>query len=94
MEHTNKVIISVLREEFADYDNNTWHYDSQYKMIEKALNKANGVKMFSVTYRYTNRTDASLHEENVIAFNCDEACKKVCQNHNYEVEWHTVKELQ
>lgn len=37
MEHSNKSIIKVLREEFADYDYNTYHYDRQYKMIEKAM---------------------------------------------------------
>ena len=48
-------------------------------------------KRFLVTYRYTNRTDAALHEDEVEARNCVEACNKVCANHNYEVEWHTVK---
>ena len=50
-------------------------------------------KRFLVTYRYTNRTDASLHEDEIEARNCVEACSKVCSNHNYEVEWHTVKEI-
>ena len=50
-------------------------------------------KRFLVTYRYTNRTDAALHEDEVEACNCVEACNKVCSNHNYEVEWHAVKEV-
>ena len=50
-------------------------------------------KRFLVTYRYTNRTDAALHEDEVEARNCVEACNKVCSNHNYEVEWHTVKDV-
>lgn len=50
-------------------------------------------KRFLVTYRYTNRTDAALHEDEIEARDCVEACNKVCSNHNYEVEWHTVKEV-
>lgn len=64
------------------------------KIALQCIEDTNGYKMFCVTYRYTNRTDASLHEENVIAFNCVEACNKVCENHNYEVEWHTVEEIE
>ena len=37
MEHTNQSIIKALKEEYADYDYNTCHYDSQYKMIENAM---------------------------------------------------------
>ena len=37
--HTNPLIIEILRNEFADYDKNTWHYDSQYKMIAIAVAK-------------------------------------------------------
>lgn len=51
------------------------------------------IKRFLVTYRYTNRTDAALHEDEIEARDCVEACNKVCSNHNYEVEWHTVKEV-
>ena len=50
-------------------------------------------KRFLVTYRYTNGTDAALHEDEIEARNCVEACNKVCSNHNYEVEWETVKEV-
>lgn len=50
MEHSNKLIVSILREEFADYDNNSWHYDSQYKMIEKALFKACEMKIYRVEF--------------------------------------------
>lgn len=49
-------------------------------------------KRFLVTYRFINRTDAALHEDEIDAANCVEACNKVCENHKYEVEWHTVKE--
>ena len=50
-------------------------------------------KRFLVTYRYTNRTDASLHQDEIEAQNYVEAYNKVCANHNWEVEWHTVKEV-
>jgi len=40
MEHTNKIIIEVLKETHSDYTENQWHYDSDYKMIEKAISKA------------------------------------------------------
>lgn len=58
----------------------------------KRLNTPDVSKRFLVTYRYTNRTDAALHEDEVEARNCVEACNKVCANHNYEVEWHTVRD--
>ena len=50
-------------------------------------------KRFLVTYRYTNRTDASLHQDEIEAQNYVETYNKVCANHNWEVEWHTVKEV-
>jgi len=37
MEHTNEIAIHILREEYADYPENAWHYDQEYKMIVKAL---------------------------------------------------------
>ena len=40
MEHTNEIIIEVLKKTHSDYDENTWHYDNDYIMIEKAINKA------------------------------------------------------
>jgi hypothetical protein len=49
-------------------------------------------KRFLVTYKYIDRTDAALHEDEIIAEDCVEACNKVCENHNYKIEWHTVKE--
>lgn len=42
MKHTNKIAIKVLSEEYEDYkyrEGNSWHYDRQYKMIEKALSE-------------------------------------------------------
>ncbi len=38
MKHTNEIIIGVLKEAHSDYDVNNWHYDSEYIMIEKAIN--------------------------------------------------------
>jgi len=40
MEHTNEIIINVLRESHDDYSENQWHYDRDYIMIEKAINMA------------------------------------------------------
>ncbi|HOZ82179.1 MAG TPA: hypothetical protein PKU82_04555 [Bacteroidia bacterium] len=40
MEHTNKIAVKIIIEEFDDYKNNPenqWHYDREYKMIVKAL---------------------------------------------------------
>jgi len=42
MQHTNKIIIEVLRETHSDYAENQWHYDSDYIMIEKAVNRVLG----------------------------------------------------
>ena len=42
MKHTNKIAIKVLSEEYEDYkyrEENSWHYDRQYKMIVKALSE-------------------------------------------------------
>ncbi len=38
MKHINEIIIGVLKETHSDYDVNNWHYDSEYIMIEKAIN--------------------------------------------------------
>lgn len=38
MEHTNEKIKSILRQEYSDYmGENQWHYDRQYRMLEKML---------------------------------------------------------
>ena len=50
-------------------------------------------KSFSVTFRYTNTTDAALHEEIVTAESSEEALNAVYRNHNYHIEWSTIKEL-
>ena len=39
MEHTNEILKKILRDEFADYDYNGWHYDREYKLLEKAFIK-------------------------------------------------------
>ena len=42
MKHTNKIAIKVLSEQYEDYkyrEENSWHYDRQYKMIVKALSE-------------------------------------------------------
>lgn len=39
MEHTNETIKAILREEYADYDYNMWHYDREYKTLERAYEK-------------------------------------------------------
>jgi len=45
MKHENKIAIEILRDEYGDYDHNTWHYDQEYKMLVKAqelvLNQSN-----------------------------------------------------
>jgi len=63
-----------------------------FEQSESTCNLQNVSKRFLVTYRYTNKTDAALHEDEVIAENCVEACNIVCSNHGWQVEWHTVKE--
>jgi len=40
MKHTNEIIIGVLKETHSDYTENSWHYDSEYIMIEKAINRS------------------------------------------------------
>jgi hypothetical protein len=37
MEHTNEAIRKILNDEYADYHYNGWHYDREYKMLEKAF---------------------------------------------------------
>ncbi len=39
MEHTNEILKRILREEYGDYDENNWHYDTEYRLLEKAFNK-------------------------------------------------------
>ncbi len=51
-------------------------------------------KQFSVTYRYITGADlTTVHEETVEADNDIIAINKVCGKYNWEVEWHTVKEI-
>lgn len=59
----------------------------------KAEEQSGEEKLFLVTYRHKNRTDASIHEDTVSAIDYEEAVTKVCANHNFEVEWHMVKEI-
>jgi hypothetical protein len=40
LEHTNEIAIKILSEEHWDYrvkPENRWHYDTQYKMLVKAI---------------------------------------------------------
>ena len=37
MKHTNEIAIKVLREEYYDYNHNSWHYDREYKNLVKAI---------------------------------------------------------
>ena len=60
-------------------------------VMKEANEKAQ--KQFSVTFRYTNNTDASLHEEIVSAESSEEALNAVYRNHNFHIEWNTIKEL-
>jgi len=39
-EHTNEIAIKILRDEYADYDHNWWHYNSEYKMLLEAQTQA------------------------------------------------------
>jgi hypothetical protein len=37
MEHTNKIAIKILRDNYSDYPENSWHYDKKYKMIVEGI---------------------------------------------------------
>ncbi len=41
MEHTNKIAIKLLRNRYSDYNENKWHYDTDYKMITEAIEECN-----------------------------------------------------
>lgn len=36
MEHTNEIAIEILRDEYFDYDENSWHYNREYRMLVEA----------------------------------------------------------
>lgn len=40
LKHTNEIAIEILRNEYGDYDWNTWHYDREYLMLVKAQENA------------------------------------------------------
>lgn len=35
--HTNQIAVNILRDEYADYDTNWWHYNREYEMLLKAI---------------------------------------------------------
>jgi len=37
MEHTNPIIIKILKNEYSDYPENDWHYKREYKMMQAAI---------------------------------------------------------
>lgn len=39
MEHTNKIAIDILKEEYSDYPENDWHYNRQYRMLVEAQSR-------------------------------------------------------
>lgn len=90
-------IIEILKStiEYAEDADGLGRYFGINEAAEsiEALYSKDEEKLHEVTYRYTNRTDDLIHVEQVYAENCVYAANKVCANHNYEVEWHTVKEL-
>lgn len=73
------------------------HYSDDYVhwLEELAIknDSNNSVKQFAVTFRFLNNTDASLHEEIVSAESSVEALNIVCQKHQFNIEWSTIKEL-
>lgn len=37
MDHTNEIAIELLKDEYADYPHNWWHYDREYNLMVKAM---------------------------------------------------------
>jgi len=50
-------------------------------------------KLYKVTYKYINKTDASIHSANIYAKNPIYACNSLCEKFSFEIEWRTVEEI-
>lgn len=50
-------------------------------------------KQFNITFRHTDNTDASLHEEIVSAETSEDALNILYRKHKFHIEWNTIKEL-
>ena len=37
MIHSHPIIRKILSDEYGDYPENHWHYDREYRMLEKAF---------------------------------------------------------
>jgi hypothetical protein len=73
------------------------HYSDDYvHWLEDIVMKQTNTKItkaFKISYRFTDRTDASLHEELIIASSSEEALNILYINHKYHIEWHTINEV-
>jgi hypothetical protein len=67
---------------------------SEKMTIEEAqvllLRILNGNKLFTVTFKYINRTDAAMHKELVEASNNVEACTNIYEKYNWQIEIYGV----
>lgn len=67
MEHINKIAVNILKEEYSDYEYNTWHYDREYKMIVKAIEQVkNNVALDNVVGRSEQLFCPNCRSKNIL----------------------------
>lgn len=72
MVHNNEIAIKLLRHEYADYDDNSWHYDREYKMLVEAQN----LVLAKESNVETSEDKCTLHDVNGWAFAVDDKVRK------------------
>lgn len=66
---------------------------AEYYHNEMMQNQTPLDKSFLITYRFKDRTDASLHEETVNAASPVDALYQLVEKHNHQIEWSTIEAL-
>jgi len=64
----------------------------EFEEISKIIDTPT-IRNYEIGFRYTNRTDAILHNEIIEAENPEDAIMILYDKYRYEVKWENVKEI-
>ncbi len=77
MEHTNKIAIKVLKDNYSDYPRNAWHYDREYRMLVKAIEMSESMNNKVAVDEYSDDEKLCMRNSN---FKCNCADTSRCPN--------------
>lgn len=86
-------IINLLESTSIDFHNKEIAIqliESELIKIVKLFNEVDVIKNFLIEYKFTDITDASVHNEVIEAKTSYEAISKLYEKYDFKIEWLTV----